>query len=250
MSLLQEYRDNCFSLLNKYDNILLIEPYGNVGDKLITESTLHILRSLNKTFTHLRCDKVTPKDCKEKTVMWGGGGNMGDFYIHNRSQRDRIFPHCDDLVILPQTWTSPEIVNGKKYVREIESLNFTNGELAIDLSFGLSLQYSEPSLDTGVFFRVKSEPTIIPNENIGDPAELCHNPPQYIDLASNYKTIHTNRLHFAICGILLGREVYLHSGRYFKNRSFYNTWLRELDNVHFIEDSTKVFGNFRRASPN
>jgi exopolysaccharide biosynthesis predicted pyruvyltransferase EpsI len=47
-------------------------------------------------------------------------------------------------------------------------------------------------------------------------------------LATQYKRIITDRLHFAISGLILGRETTILPNSYHKNRSMYETWLRDL----------------------
>jgi exopolysaccharide biosynthesis predicted pyruvyltransferase EpsI len=61
-----------------------------------------------------------------------------------------------------------------------------------------------------------------------DPVKLCRTPDEYLHLAARYESIVTDRLHFAICGLLLGRQVVLLPNSYHKNRSMYETWLRDL----------------------
>ena len=51
---------------------------------------------------------------------------------------------------------------------------------------------------------------------------------EYILLAARYETIFTNRLHFAIAGLIAGRKVTLLPNSYFKNKSIWECWLKDL----------------------
>lgn len=56
-----------------------------------------------------------------------------------------------------------------------------------------------------------------------------------ISFLSKYDKIYTTRLHGCILSILMGKEVYLLDNSYGKNYSFYETWLKDFDNVHYIQ---------------
>ena len=51
---------------------------------------------------------------------------------------------------------------------------------------------------------------------------------------SPYEKIYTTRLHAAILGILLGKDVVVFDNSYGKNRQFYETWLQDSENVELI----------------
>lgn len=50
-----------------------------------------------------------------------------------------------------------------------------------------------------------------------------------------YKEIYTTRLHGCILGILTGRNIHLLDNTYGKNSSFYETWLKDFENVDYIK---------------
>lgn len=62
----------------------------------------------------------------------------------------------------------------------------------------------------------------------------------------SYKTIHTTRLHAAILGILLGKEVVLYDNSYGKNRAFYDTWLCDIPSVKLATRCSN--SSFRRSA--
>lgn len=59
--------------------------------------------------------------------------------------------------------------------------------------------------------------------------------PQYIKdcvkFINQYSTIYATRLHIAIASAMMGKKVYLMDNSYGKNFSFYDTWLKDLDNT-------------------
>lgn len=55
-----------------------------------------------------------------------------------------------------------------------------------------------------------------------------------MDFLVPYSIITTTRLHGCILGILLGKDVHLIDNSYGKNSTFYNTWLKDFDNVDLL----------------
>ena len=49
---------------------------------------------------------------------------------------------------------------------------------------------------------------------------------------SGYKNIYTTRLHGLILAALLGKETYFLDNSYGKVSAVYDTWLKDVDNVH------------------
>lgn len=72
--------------------------------------------------------------------------------------------------------------------------------------------------------------------------------PHLVDLGikqlGRYRTIYTTRLHAALLGILLGKNIVLFDNSYGKNSSFYDTWLREIPNVKMASRNSIV--SFKR----
>lgn len=52
---------------------------------------------------------------------------------------------------------------------------------------------------------------------------------------SSYNKIYTTRLHAMILGVMLGREVIMVDNKFNKLSTFYNTWLRDCDNVYPVD---------------
>jgi putative transposase len=212
---------------------------GNVGDDLIHAAERQLFRYYNITEVAL--------DASPDAIFYGGGGNMGKLYAapvrtrhqlrENRSRLGLQVP----IVILPQSWTTADDFQAEYlFCREIHSLRFCP-QAVVAPDCGLA--YTPPSEliaevshvttvgKRGVFFRVDAEKTIIPRDNICDPAERVgrekNRLAKYFLLAASFEEVHTNRLHFAIAAMILGKRVYLYGNNYFKNKGVYDLWLRE-----------------------
>jgi exopolysaccharide biosynthesis predicted pyruvyltransferase EpsI len=61
-----------------------------------------------------------------------------------------------------------------------------------------------------------------------DPAGLAKDWKEYLSLASTYAKIGTDRLHFAIAGLMTGADVTLYPNIYHKNKSMWMTWLKNM----------------------
>jgi hypothetical protein len=134
--------------------------------------------------------------------------------------------------VLPQTWTGPEDFAATQFfAREKMSLKYCpSAILAPDLGLAYlpDLVLDEPRHEIGRFMRKDGErsQSVVPG-NCGDPALMARTAEEYVRLASLYRVIHTDRLHFAIASMIAGREVHLYANSYFKNEAVYDLWLRE-----------------------
>ncbi|MFV0445602.1 MAG: iron-sulfur cluster assembly scaffold protein, partial [Planctomycetaceae bacterium] len=165
-----------------------------------------------------------------------GGGNMGSRYMRELEVRRRAVQDAVargiPIVVLPQSWMSPEPGPfARAYVRERASLQHCpNGILAPDLALGYDYEprSTGPTKERGLFLRRDSERRVSFQVGEQDPARMCRTPAKYLALASRYSHIITDRLHFAICGLLNRRRVTLLPNSYHKNRSLWETWLADL----------------------
>ena len=61
-----------------------------------------------------------------------------------------------------------------------------------------------------------------------------------IRTVSDYREIHTDRAHVAICAAMLGKETHVYPNNYHKVRGIYEFSLREKPNVTFHESAPAV----------
>ena len=211
-----------------WKHIGYVRPFGNVGDALIEWATVQLFAHFEVRWKYVS-HAGPPADVDE--LVFGGGGNMGTLWEGNWKLRAKCLAWGLPLTIFPQSFTSPEDRPFHRvYVRERASQALhPQGILAPDLALGLECgPYPAPRRRLGVHLRKDSERGIPRNWFSRDPIKLCRTPDEYLQLAARYESIVTDRLHFAICGLLLGRRVVLLPNSYHKNRSMYETWLRDL----------------------
>lgn len=61
---------------------------------------------------------------------------------------------------------------------------------------------------------------------------------QGVRFVSAYQDIYTTRLHVAILSVLLGKEITFFDNSYGKNSAFFETWLQDINLIHFVYNST------------
>ncbi|MFV0445324.1 MAG: polysaccharide pyruvyl transferase family protein [Planctomycetaceae bacterium] len=210
----------------------VVDGFGNVGDRLIYAATRQLLDAFGIEWVTLSPGDPLTVD----TVVLFGGGNMGsrykrEFEVRRRAVKDAAARGIP-IVVLPQSWMSPEPGPfARAYVRERASLQHCpNGILAPDLALGYDYEArtTDPTVERGLFLRRDAERKVAFQDGEQDPARICRTPAKYLALAGRYSHIITDRLHFAICGLLNRRRVTLLPNSYHKNRSLWETWLADL----------------------
>jgi exopolysaccharide biosynthesis predicted pyruvyltransferase EpsI len=206
-----------------------IRPVGNVGDRLIEMATFQLFQEFGVRW------KIQSRNGElEKGVdhlVFGGGGNMGQTSRNNWILRGEILRFGLPITILPQSFMSRE---GRDYfrihVRERESFKLCpSATLAPDLALGLNWTVDSPATkELGIFLRRDRETAVKWPWRRRDPAKFCDTPLEYLQLASQYRQIITDRLHFAIAGLITGRIVVLLPNSYHKNQSMFATHLQSL----------------------
>jgi exopolysaccharide biosynthesis predicted pyruvyltransferase EpsI len=200
---------------------------GNVGDLLIRRGAEQLYAAYGIT--------ICRNGEKPDVVFYGGGGNMGPLYPGTRLTRMHARAVATalgvPLIVLPQSWTGPEDFDADQlFARENRSLEYCpRAVLAPDLglAYAPAIDLNEPQHDVGWFMRgdcERHQPVVA--TNCGDPAVLSATAEDYLRMASSYRVIHTDRLHFAIAAMIAGRHVCLYANSYFKNEAIYHLWLR------------------------
>lgn len=210
-----------------------VRPHGNVGDHLIEAAT-------EQLFTAFSIDWIdwTPSDPQPVDALaFGGGGNMGALYRDNWNLRTACLQSGLPVTILPQSFLAEEPrAFHRVFVRERCSWKYCpDAELAPDLALALDIgEFPPATRELGVLLRSDKENRVLRPWFSQDPVKLCRTPDEYLRLAASYARIVTDRLHFAVCGLLLGRHTTLLPNAYHKNRSMYETWLADLG-CHFAD---------------
>lgn len=212
---------------------------GNVGDRLIEAAAFQMMRYFEIDFV------VTKPSPSAKVDEWliAGGGNMGSYYENCQRVRRQVLADGRPVSVLPQSFITPEPFAYKRvFVRERASLSLRpDALLAPDLALGLEIPWhwklflglerrrqSKLTIDEGLWLRQDLEALFSESRSLGDPAECCRFPFQYLRLAARYTHVITDRLHFAVAALSCGRKTTLLPNNYHKNRSMFETSLREL----------------------
>lgn len=231
---------------------LHVRSLGNAGDLLIWRATEQLLEKFQiEVQPVVWTDSPPTEEIREFDVcFFCGGGNMGRLYNTIHEARKNAAKLCrvrgKPFVILPQSWNSEDDVEyTMAYARESYSIEkfAPDAVLAPDLALAYEMKpWVEPEfpaifaqVETGYFFRGDVESVHVPDANVGDPVWMAKNLKEYFQLAAGYRHIHTNRLHFAIVGLILRKRVTLYPNSYHKNLGVYEAWLRELPGIDFRE---------------
>lgn len=204
-----------------------VRPLGNVGDLLIEAGTIQLFAHFGIDWVRFDPDAPEPVD----ELVFGGGGNMGDLHPANVALRARCMTLGLPLTILPQSFVSREDPGYHRvWVRERISLRHCRrASLAPDLALGFACEVDTPvQHETGVFLRGDVEGAVRRPAGARDPEPLCATPAEYIELAARHAHIVTDRLHFAISGLIAGRKVTLLPNSYHKNQGMHEAWLADL----------------------
>ena len=240
--------------------------FGNVGDTLQERAAFEMFQAFDLDVTWLgpvpdasqpwawdradgRWDGRVGDDIDELLLF--GGGNMGvvggSVHIRQKAVKTGL-----PITILPNSWRAAETVANcrRYYARESGSLQFRPDavlmpDLGLGLEFDESLRARAPWRDLGVFLRHDKEArfsgAVISNQ--GAPFDQIdkRDVDGYLMLAASCRRIVTDALHFAIAGLMCGREVHLAPGQYHKNRSMFASWLQSLGCL-WAEDPRDVEG--------
>ena len=207
-------------------NASLLAVGGNQGDLLINAATRQLFKHHN-----IREVPIEQAD----VVFYPGGGSIAGRYKF-RDQLCSFKNTSLPKVSLPQSWETADDYAASAdilWVRDHTSLKLNpRAKFAPDLA----LAYRSPlktihTKDKGLFFRFDKERTEVPKDNLCDPCEMVqHTHYAYLALASLYKEIHTNRLHFAIAALITGcPNVTLYPNDYHKNFSVWESSLKQLN---------------------
>tara|TARA_B100001564_G_C20642767_1_gene672977 strand:+ start:326 stop:1135 length:810 start_codon:yes stop_codon:yes gene_type:complete len=254
-----------YDFLKCYKNqkLVYIPNPGNAGDSIIVYGTLAVFNKIGLEWEIGDINKIY----NNKLLLYGGGGNLVGIYPQCKNFINKNKSN-NKIILLPHTIKSVDelIINlndniilicreklSYDYVYKIIK-NKNNLYLSKDMAFYITKDFLDKfknihSSGSCNSFRLDSEKTniIIPKDNNDLSATLRHTIPYantglnttnidimtkvtyaFFDYLSKYDVINTNRLHIAIAGCLLGKQVNLYANSYWKNKAIYEYSLKEL----------------------
>ncbi|HAI70461.1 MAG TPA: hypothetical protein DCM38_13620 [Gammaproteobacteria bacterium] len=227
------------------DKVYYLPNSGNWGDALIRYGTLKFLQSVGIQYTELtNYHDATKLAQAESVLIYGGGGGWSKAYNHSIGMLNNIHNNFRAIIVLPSTYEERySLANTVFFSRDLHDskVHMRDAPFCHDMAFYIDPIPSVKKSTTGYFFRTdkgSSGNLEIPAENSDISLKGSHLSSVYpfIDSISQYGIIHTDRLHIAIAGCLLGQEVHLYPGSYFKNKAVYLSSIEGYyDNVFFHE---------------
>jgi len=294
------------------DYVFLDLPYySNVGDVLIWEATLQLLKKI-KHHCLYSCSVETyrkPHINKNTILLFSGGGNFGDLWEKHQRFRHRVmndFPE-NPIVQLPQSvWfedkgnmlhdiecyhnhkapvticlrdqQSYDIIHNN--YPNIKTLLLPDLVLAIDIDKVLRRNKIKKQNGTGILYFHRDDKEFVENnltipydtegdwpcrqytikwvrkydelmerlEKIHTPKRICLKITKWyyryiikdaflrngIRFLMPFNTIYATRLHAAILGALLGKQVFMLDNSYHKCSGVYNLWMKDTNNVTLL----------------
>lgn len=237
---------------SKGKKIVYIANPGNFGDGLIRYATKaffsdykieheEVFIGLNRPWFHLLPYLLSDKLNKQNYVfIYGGGGAWAEKYDFGYDVAKFISRWSAELIVLPSTFgRNVESIKGELFYRDnFESKkNCPNGEFCHDMAFYLTTinqeripHVSRTSVNNGYLFRTDAEARLgaeakLPSDNIDISTfgDAFSNVDEFLRYVSNYNTVYTDRLHVAIAGIVLNKQVELFTGNYFKIKRIFES---------------------------
>lgn len=219
--------------------IFFVPNIGNWGDALINAGTTQFLEAAGIEYTEISRPKViqlrkalegTGMRLDNTVLIAGGGGAFCETWPSTRNFLDANASLFDHTVLLPTTFELPPLdIDADRisyFARDrYTSLDNNPGstfchDMALYLQLGASV--AGPVIEQGHFFRNDKErhpEAVMPEDNLDLSAQGHHQQPAppFFQILAPYRKILTDRMHVAIAGSLLGREVVLYPGSYFKS---------------------------------
>ncbi|WP_309387765.1 polysaccharide pyruvyl transferase family protein [Cerasicoccus frondis] len=221
---------------------------GNWGDALIAYGSLKFLNEFGIPYRIRRQSKLDwlLPILTGGTAIYGASGAWCQFYdypAHFVRRLSRFFP----MIVMPSTYQSHYSIPRTTFFSRdrYESLqSMPESTFCHDMAFfiGDEFKTSDPGSGVGYFFRTDAESAAkikLPSNNwdISAAGNNNSNVPKFFEHIAKYSVIYTDRLHVSIAACLLGREVHLYPGAYFKNKSIFRSSIEgNFPNAHFHEE--------------
>ena len=239
-------------------NVHFIRNHGNFGDALIRYGTERFFEDIGARVTKLDTMPFTRKakytliaKCLQSHVpgplrthmVYSGSGGWYEAYSTAPTNAQLCSKFARDLLILPTTYSGDfeRLENVDYWARDqFESLEaMPHATFCHDMAFYLALVEPDrllpnrmaPSRDLFVCLRVDVEKRFsgrVPQTNfdLSNSGKDNDDPQEFLRHIDQYERVITDRLHVAIGGALLGKEVKLIGNSYFKIRAIFDSSIK------------------------
>lgn len=248
------------NLANK-KSIIYVGNDGNWGDALIHKGTIAFFRHFNIKYYELpvTCSPLKrniillkAKLFGQLVVLSGGGAWCGHYGQMARATENMMRRYAfRNFVVLPSSYDKTYNIEGVDFYcrdRFESQSNMPHAIFCHDMAFFLEPLSCNviPDKKIAYSYRVDIESRgeiDLPEENYDLSSKGKHNDGVYdfFGYLSNFETINTDRLHVSIGASMLGKNVNLSEGSYFKNNAIYKSSIKSYyPNTRFID--TKMEG--------
>jgi exopolysaccharide biosynthesis predicted pyruvyltransferase EpsI len=248
---IKDIRNFLKEYLNK--EIIYIPNPGNAGDSLIAFGTILIFNELGLNW---KMGNINEK-YHNKTLFYAGGGNLVEIYSNCKNFIQKNINN-NKIIILPHTIKSEDDLLSSlndniiifcrekttyKYVLDVFK-HKKNVYLSKDMAFyinnldkykingnGVCNSYRTDLEKTNIKIPKNNEDLSLKLNKTGNTnnIEVIKNVTlSMFDYLSKYETINTNRLHVAIAGTLLGKNVNFYRNNYYKNKSVFEYSIKDI----------------------
>lgn len=225
----------------KNNKVYYLPSVGNWGEALIRYGTLKFLQAIGIQHTELKNyhEALELNEEEENILLLGGGKNGQDENEGSINSLRSINKYFCAIIVFPSTYQAnysfPNTVFFSRD-RYDSKANMSDAPFCHDLAFFIEPIPSIKKSAIGYFFSNKREKIPAENSDIIIKGSHLSSVYPFLDTISQYSTIHTDSLHIAIAGCLIGQEVHLYADDDFTNKAVYLSSIEGYyANVYFHE---------------
>mgnify|MGYP001941424970 CR=1 FL=1 len=223
--------------------IIFSPSKGNWGDGLINFGTRQFFEEFQIKFIEQNKSSIEHdlerQIFRDEIVVIGGGGAWCRNFNSSRKITERIADQAEAVIVLPTTYDlgPVEAENVQYFARDYfsSSSQIPDAEFCHDMALFTDLEVLEPSDRVWRLFSMRDDREglglgkCVPNNfdlsRLGDGDYRFVGP--FFNILNNFKVVWTDRMHIAIAGAMLGRDVKLVPGNYPKSIDVFESSLRE-----------------------
>lgn len=227
--------------LDQYERVYLIPSPGNWGDALINAGTLQFLDFIGCNFEQRsraelvsEIGQLAPDETLEALIIVGGGGGWCETWFSTRDFVASISTRVMSVLVLPTTYALDKLpstaTNVVYFSRDLNmsSNNLPQAEFCHDMAFFLEaeIQPEDHSLQRLVALRVDRERSPMAKSfefsvDLSLLGDAFSSVDPLLQIINRFEHVVSDRLHIAIAGCLLDKEVTLLPGNYNKSEQVF-----------------------------